>query len=116
MNVKWMKCKGDEWCPLSTVNLQDDHFDGLEGVYIIWHVGPNLVTVRIGQGVIRDRLAAHRNDLEVQANAHLNLLVTWASVEATYRDGVEAYLANRLDPKVGERFPNRRPIEVNLPW
>ena len=116
MNVEWIKCKGDKWCTLATVNLQDRHFDGLEGVYIIWHGGSNPATVRAGQGVIRDRLATHRNDREVQAFSHLNLLVTWASVESAYRDGVEAFLADQLNPKVGERFPNRTPIEVNLPW
>lgn len=31
-------------------------------------------------------------------------------------EGVEKYLANTLNPVVGERFPERTPIEVNLPW
>jgi hypothetical protein len=116
MQVSWNKCKGDNWCGLNTVNLDHSHFDGMEGVYIIWHGGDSPATVRVGKGVIRDRLAAHRQDPEVQSYDHLNLLATWASVSANYRDGVEAYLANTLNPLVGERFPNVSPITVNLPW
>lgn len=88
----------------------------MEGVYVIWYGGQNPATVRVGQGVIRDRLQAHRNDPEVQSYAHLSLYVTWASVLARERDGVEAYLAQQLRPVVGERFPQRHPIPVNLPW
>ncbi len=88
MNVEWIKCEGDKWCGLNTVNLQDSHFDGLEGVYIIWHVGSNPASVRVGQGIIRDRLADHRNDEDIQAYAHMELFATWASVFAQYRDGV----------------------------
>jgi len=116
MNVEWNKCKGNEWCPLNTVDLEHSHFEGLEGVYIIWHAGANPATVRVGQGVIRDRLAAHRKDEDIQAYSNLGLYATWASVAVTYRDGVEAFLAEHLNPKVGDRFPDREPIEVNLPW
>jgi len=31
-------------------------------------------------------------------------------------EGVEKYLADTLSPVVGERFPDRTPIKVNLPW
>jgi hypothetical protein len=88
----------------------------MEGVYVIWHGGQSPATIRMGQGVIRDRLQAHRNDSGVQAYAHLRLYVTWASVLARDRDGVEAYLAQQLQPLIGERFPQRLPIPVNLPW
>ncbi len=116
MQLEWNKCQGDVWCPLNTVDLQHHHFDSLEGVYVIWHGGESPVTVRVGQGIIRDRLAAHRSDPAVQAYASLGLYATWAKVEAASRDGVEAYLAQALNPKVGERFPNRKPISVNHPW
>ncbi len=115
-NLTWRKCANDKWCPLNTVDLDHSAFDGAEGVYIIWHGGSKAETVRVGQGIIRDRLRAHRNDEQVQAYAHLELYVTWAHVASAFRDGVEAYLAQKLRPKVGERFPNRQPIEVNLPW
>jgi hypothetical protein len=116
MQLDWNNCEGDEWCPLNTVNLAHSHFADMEGVYIIWHSGETPATVRVGQGVIKDRIAAHRNDSEVQAFVNLELYVTWASVSQASLDGIEAYLAERLNPKVGERFPDREHIEVNLPW
>jgi len=116
MDVSWVKCTGNKWCELNTVNLQHASLNNLEGVYVIWHGGSNPATVRVGQGRIRDRLAAHRQDREIQAYASLELYVTWARVDERYQDGVEAYLAQQLRPKVGERFPERTPIPVNLPW
>ena len=116
MIVNWNKCQGDVWCPLNTVNLEHSHFDNKWGVYIIWHAGSNAATVRVGQGFIRDRLRAHRIDPEIQRYKDLTLYVTWASVAEVQRDGVERYLAEVLNPKIGTRFPDVLPIEVNLPW
>lgn len=116
ITVNWIKCDGGSWCTLLNVNLNHDHFDGMEGVYIVWHGGDNPATVRVGQGVIRDRIREHRDDDEVLQYSHLTLYVTWASVSAGNRDGVERYLAENLNPKVGHRFPQVRPIRVNFPW
>jgi len=116
MNLNWIKCQGDVWGPLNTVSLSHSHFDSMDGVYIIWHGGSNPKTVRVGQGNIRKRLEAHRTDPDVQAYAHLGLYVTWASVPEDSRNGIEAYLAQKLKPIVGERFPDTAPISVNLPW
>jgi len=88
----------------------------MEGVYIIWHAGPNPATVRVGQGVIKDRLSFHRNDPEILAYKNFGLFATWASVSNENCDGVERYLAESLKPKVGTQFPDVYPIEVNLPW
>lgn len=114
MTLSWIKCKGDKWCPLNTVDLSSEHFDGKEGVYIIWRGGENAATIRVGQGVIRDRLKAHRDDPEIQDFE--SLYVTWATVSAADMDGVEAFLGQRLKPLVGERFPDVDPIVVDLPW
>jgi hypothetical protein len=65
---------------------------------------------------IRDRLAAHRDDPEVQTYSSYTLFVTWAKVATLSKNGVEAYLANTLNPLVGECFPDVTPIQVNLPW
>ena len=116
MELKWIKCQGDVWGKLNTIRLDHAHFDSMSGVYVIWHGGSTPATVRVGQGFIKDRIAVHRKDPAVQAYAELTLYVTWASVPETSRDGVEAYLANTLLPKVGQRFPNSPGIEVNLPW
>jgi len=50
------------WCQLLSLDLRHDLFRGLRGVYVIWHGGSAARTVRVGQGVIADRLAKHRND------------------------------------------------------
>jgi len=63
--LEWIKCEENHWCNLLTVVLESVHFDGLEGVYIIWHGGQNPATVRVGQGNIRDRLSAHKEDSEI---------------------------------------------------
>ncbi|MCK4252459.1 hypothetical protein KAX97_13505 [candidate division WOR-3 bacterium] len=115
MIVQWNKCQGGGWCNLLTVDLEHEHFNSMEGVYIIWYGGDNPATVRVGQGFIRDRLASHREDLDILTYKQFGLYVTWAQVAANQRDGVERYLAERFNPKVGSRFPEVDPIEVNLP-
>ena len=116
INLNWIECNDENWCNLITVNLDDEHFRNLEGVYIIWHGGQNPWTVRIGQGEIKTRLKDHCKDKDVLVYKDYGLWVTWAKVDLKYRNGIETYLANVLSPKVGERFPNRLPIIVNLPW
>lgn len=112
MQSTWQKCLGDVWGPFTTVDLSHTHFNNMEGVYVIWQAnGP---VVRVGQGIIRDRLSAHRRDSAI--TVYENLYVTWAPVSTLHRDGVERYLANTLKPKVGDAFPNANPIPVALPW
>ena len=115
MNVHWNKCQDNVWCNLLTVDLEHEHFNNMEGVYIIWHDGTEPAYVRVGQGVIRERLATHRQDQDVLAYKQYGLYVTWAQVAASHRDGVERYLAETLRPKIGSRFPEAIPIAVNLP-
>lgn len=113
LTVKWIKCgDGRQWCPLVDLNL-----DNLttSGVYVIWHEGSPSRVVRIGQGVIADRLSAHRTDAAILVHAKKGKLrVTWASVPVAQRDGVERYLANHYQPLVGDAYPNVEPIPVNL--
>jgi hypothetical protein len=104
------------WCNLLKLNLNHSHFENLNGVYIIWHGGKQPATVRIGQGVIKDRLSNHRSEQEILAFSNLGLLVTWAQTNKQELDGIERYLAESLNPKVGDRFPTVYPIQVNLPW
>ncbi len=112
LQLSWQKCVGDVWGPFLTVDLSHTHFDNLEGVYIIWQAnGP---VVRVGQGIIRDRLAAHRNDKAI--TTYHSLHVTWAPISSSYRNGVERYLANVLRPLVGDAFPNVIPTPASLPW
>lgn len=58
------------------VDLNSAHFNWLEGVYIIWHSGDAPNVVYVGQGVIRDRLAEHREDPAVLAYQTQSLYAT----------------------------------------
>lgn len=121
MDLIWNTCNNGSWCSFLSINLDHLHFNNLEGVYIIWQgKGP---VVRIGQGIIRDKLFGHRNDRAVIS--YSNLFVTWATVPSKpIRDGVERYLVNQLKPLVRDVSPDVSPdvsldvvpIEVNLPW
>ena len=115
--LSWVKCQGDVWCKLNSVNLQHAHFNNRGGVYVIWHGGENPATVYVGQTEdLRDRLGTHRNDAQIQEYGSLGLYVTWASVIPALLDGVERYLGERLRPKVPTNLPAAQPIEAQLPW
>jgi hypothetical protein len=116
MNVAWTKCQGDAWCPLNTVSLDHKHFDGLEGVFIIWHGGTTPSTVLVDHGPIRDRLKFERTDAEVQKFAGLGLFVTWAAVPSDQFAGVQRFLTSRLSPKVARPAVIAADIPINLPW
>lgn len=115
LNVKWQKCQGDVWCSLVNLNLES--VSQKIGVYLIWHEGNPGVVVKVGQGDIVDRLAAHRRDPEILSYGKRGTLrITWASVDARYLDGVERYLGETWPPLVGSRFPEVAPIAVNSPF
>ena len=98
------------------VDLSHSHFDDLKGVYIIWRITP--VAVYVGQGIIKNRLRAHRKDPRIlQYNSKEKpLYVAWAEVPWNYRTGVEMYLHDELNPLVGEPPQgNPIPVRVNLP-
>lgn len=117
MSVRWIKCTGDVWCKLETVNLDHQHFNDLGGVYIVWHGGPKPATVRVGAGVIRDCLLAERRNTRTQHFAEFGLYVTWASVDEVTRSAVRSYLTQRLTPLVPDEGAGvADPRSVNLPW
>lgn len=114
-NINWIKYDSGLWCGLINLDLDQQHFDNLEGVYIIWNGDTQNNVVRVGQGIIKDRLSAHRIDQEILTHGHNGLFVTWVAVNIQYRDGVERYLAETFSPKVGNHFPLVPAIMVNHP-
>lgn len=117
MILNWIKCETNQWCNFFNLNLGHSHFDGLDGVYIIWHGAPNPAVVYVGQGNIRDRLTAHRNEPAIIAfGLNYALYVTWASVPVPSRNGVERFLADIWNPLVGDSHPQAIPIPVNQPF
>ena len=116
MNLNWITCEGNKWCPFLTLNLDHAHFTNSSGVYVIWHGGENPATVYVGKGHIARRIRFHRNSDEILKFSHLGLFVTWAQVSPSHQEGVERFLAASLNPKAGENHPHVTPITVNFPW
>ena len=87
--VEWIKC-GGSFCNLETVNLNDVRGSG---VYVIWQI-PSRTVVYVGEGDIRDRLTAHRNDMAIVGHrGNGSLLVTWTyEADRGPRLGIERYL------------------------
>ncbi len=113
LQLSWVKLTTGNWCPFETVNLEKV---STTGVYIIWYQGQPGRVVRGGQGDIAERLRAHRKDKAVRGYSSYGLFVTWASVPANQRDGVERYLAEAWSPLIGDRFPDVVSIPVNSPF
>jgi len=112
LTLNWGTCGDDShWCDFQNLDITADLFKGLKGVYIIWS---GKQVVRLGSGIVKDRISAHRKDPKV--TAYTNLKVTWAKVNASQMEGVEKFLADKLNPAVGDSFPDRTPITVNFPW
>ena len=112
MIVSWIKCQGDVFCPLETVNLSDVN---VEGVYIIWHNASARV-IYVGQGRIRDRLEAHRSSPEILAHRGSGLLLaTWAEVvQYDMRLRIERNLHRIFAPLASRCAPGPEEV-VNLP-
>ena len=110
---------------LNEVDLSDSHFNNASGVYVIWYMQWNRrKIVYIGQsknGLIRDKLSAHRSDTRIQLYAPQNLYVTWAKAATgvfniDQIDGIERYIHDILKPLICDCIPETEPIHVNLPW
>ena len=115
LKVTWYKLPSGLWCPLEGMDFSRV---STAGVYTIWHAGNPGRYVRVGQGLISDRAGCHASDPKITAYGRLGkLYVTWAAVPERLglRDGVERYLAESLQPLVGDRFPDVASVLVNLP-
>ena len=116
MEIPWIKYADGKWCNLETLNLEQEHFDGMQGVYVIWKGKDNRQVIYVGRGTIKDRLYKHRNDPRITKFGISKLYVTWASVHYGYQQGVEYFLASVLTPDIGEHYSITPPIPVNLPF
>jgi CheY-like chemotaxis protein len=115
--IEWEKCKRGAWCTLLELDLDHEHFNDIEGVYVIWQGEENPVALRAGQGLIRECLARARKDKDLLAYGEKHeLFVTWAEVNQRFRDGVFRYISEALKPEIENSYPDVSPIGVNLPW
>ncbi len=111
----WAKSIDNKWLNLSNLDLTNLH---ATGVYIIWHGGDNPRIVRIGQGNIAARLAAHRLNHQIMRYVESGpMMVTWAEIsDQAMRDGIESYLAKQFTPLIKDKIPEVRPIQASSPF
>ncbi|MDE2489606.1 MAG: type II/IV secretion system protein [Elusimicrobia bacterium] len=118
MRVHWNRVKtagGDAWAEFFAVNLDDPHFDALEGVFVVWQGGSQPAAVSVGLGSLRDALKGQRSDPAMAPYRGKPLFVSWAKVEKVARAGVTRYLLEALKPQLPLPAPTAAPIEINLP-
>jgi hypothetical protein len=79
ITVTWIKCGSNgHYCDLEPLDLGS--ITAKNGMCVIWHQGNPSRVVRIGQGDIASRLAAHRCDSEALAyKRYGKLRITWAA-------------------------------------
>lgn len=112
MHLDWFNCGSPpSWCRLDGLDLNDKYIKSCIGVYIIFSKEK---VIRLGSGELQSRLQEHRNNPEITRYSELR--VTFAHVEMSKMKGVEKFLADHYNPIVGDRFPERIPIVVNLPF
>ncbi len=114
MIIDWCKCILQSRCRLNLINLDNEYFDNLIGVYVIWSGNDISNIISVGQGIIRDKIVEMRIDKTVRESGP-DLFVTWAEVPNVSLEGVEAFLCNELNPKVQNTIKSIELINVNLP-
>jgi type II secretory ATPase GspE/PulE/Tfp pilus assembly ATPase PilB-like protein len=107
--------QGDSWAEFFALNLDDPHFDALEGVFVVWQGGSSPGAVSVGLGNLRDALKNQRTDPAMSAYKGKPIFVSWAKVEKVARAGVARYLFEALKPQIAPPAPPATPVEVNLP-
>lgn len=134
MVIHWRKSiKSLSWCqftadilndPRLEANLDGDsrpHFSiRAIGVYIIWTGKHKRRILKVGSGIIKDKLKAHLGDPKILAHKSKGLYATWATTlfgnkPRRIRKGIETFLHIILAPKLAESIPDVDPILVNLP-
>lgn len=114
MKIEWRKCILQSNCRLSLLNLNNEHFDNLTGVYVIWSGKDKANVINVGQGIIRDELIEMKINKKVREYGP-DLFVTWAEVPKLSLEGVDAFLNNKLAPKIYHSKKDIELIDVNLP-
>lgn len=114
MKINWCKCILQSNCRLNLLKLNNEHFDNLTGVYVIWSGYDMINVVYVGKGIIRDELINKKIDKKILVFGP-DLFVTWAAVPRVSLDGVEAFLSNELNPMVHQDITCSKFINVNLP-
>lgn len=129
ITVQWQRClKNSLWCQFNEKLLSNgrfetrlgDHSVNISGIYIIWTGIDNRTVLKVGSGIIKDKLEAHLRDPEVQAYKPTRLYVTWASTLSVIgaediQKGAEKFLDIVFKPKLAAHLPDVDLVMVNLP-
>ena len=129
ITVQWQRClKNSLWCQFNEKLLSNgrfetrlgDHSVNVSGIYIIWTGIGDRTVLKVGSGIIKDKLEEHLRDLEIQAYKPTRLYVTWASTLSVIgseeiQKGVEKFLDIVFKPKLAEHLPDVDLVMVNLP-
>ena len=114
MKLDWCRCVLRSRCRLNLINLNNQYFDNLTGVYVIWRGNDTGNVVSVGMGNLRDELVEKQIDKKVLEYGP-DLFVTWAAVPRLSLKGVEAFLCNNLNPQIPHSVSDIDLINVNLP-
>lgn len=129
ITVQWQRClKNSLWCQFNEKLLSNgrfetrlgDHSVNISGIYIIWTGIDNRTVLKVGSGIIKDKLEEHLRDPEIQSYKPTRLYVTWASTLSVIgaeeiQKGVEKFLDIVFKPKLAEHLPDVDLVMVNLP-
>ena len=127
--LRWQRCiKNSLWCQFNDRLLNDgrletrlgDYSVGISGVYIIWTGIEDRIVLKVGSGIIKDKLTSDLRDPEIQAHKPARLYVTWASTLSVVgpeeiQKGIEKFLGVVFKPKLAENLPDVDLVMVNLP-
>ena len=129
ITVQWQRClKNSLWCQFNEKLLSNgrfetrlgDHSVNISGIYIIWTGIGDRTVLKVGSGIIKDKLEEHLRDPEIQAYKPTRLYATWASTLSVIgveeiQKGVEKFLDIVFKPKLAEHLPDIDLVMVNLP-
>ncbi len=117
----WVKCedkktKAVQWCDFWELDL--DSVGNVLGVYIVWGDSVVPYVIYVGKGEIAERIEKHRRkkDFIRCKDDGEKMFVTWQEFPDKELRGREKYLANLLQPEIGERHPEKvRSIKTDPP-
>src|ERR1035437_7079732 len=108
--VYWNRSQTGAWAEFFAVDLDDPHFEGLEGVFVVWQGGSQPAAISVGLGPLRKELKAQRADPAFAAYRGKPLFVSWAKVDTVARAGVARFLYETLKPRTLMTVPTAPPI------
>jgi hypothetical protein len=112
--VEWQRHAEGHWCQLEKL---DPPPPAEPGVYIIWHGGARPRVLRVGHGVLADRLAELGEDPRLCSyRRYGTLFVTWAEISQDLARGAAKYIANRFRPVHTDALTGVTTVPVTAPF